>query len=76
MDTLWKNNSLARDFYLKNPTPPGAAQATSLGSISNTGNPTPPANKEGQGKSTEASKATRSLANAGAAVWETLSSSD
>ena len=36
-------------FYLKNPTLPGAAQATSLGSISNTRNPTPPTHKEGQG---------------------------
>ena len=50
---------MAREFYSKNPTPPGAAQATSLGSISNTRNPTPPTHKEGQGESTEASKATR-----------------
>ena len=47
---------MAREFYLKNPTPPGAAQATSLGSIGNTRNPTPPTHKEGQGESTEASK--------------------
>ena len=45
---------MARELYLKNPTPPGAAQATSLGSRSNTRNPTPPTHKEGQGESTEA----------------------
>ena len=50
---------MAREFYLKNPTPPGAAHATSLGSRSNTRNPTPPTHKEGQGENTEASKATR-----------------
>ena len=27
---------MAREFYLKNPTPPGAAHATEMGSISNT----------------------------------------
>ena len=46
-------------FYVKNPTPPGAAQATSFGSVGNKRNPTPPTHKEGKGESTEASKATR-----------------
>ena len=46
-------------FYVKNPTPPGAAQATSFGSVGNKRNPTPPTHDEGQGESTEASKATR-----------------